>query len=70
MTNNLEQAAPDLLHACVKAEEKIKQLCDMVNTYSNKLGLGNKVRVEHWLDETSAAIAKSKNDKKHSGGRN
>lgn len=57
---HLIASSPDLLATCRKAEQHIKQLCTMVNTYSNKLGLGDKVRVEHWLDHTSAAIAKAK----------
>jgi len=57
----LRKAAPELLVALVKSEQRINQLCDMVNTLSNKLKLGDKVRKEHFNDLARAAIAKAKN---------
>jgi hypothetical protein len=53
-------AAPALLGALVKSEQRINQLCDLVNTLSNKLGLGDKVRKEHYNDLANAAMAKAK----------
>ena len=51
-------ALPDIVKALEKSEQKIKQLCDMVNTYSNMLKLGDKVRTEHWVDDIQAALKK------------
>ena len=50
-------AAPDLLDALVKSEQRIVQLCDLVNTLSNKLALGNKVKTDDFADAARAAIA-------------
>jgi hypothetical protein len=57
----LRKAAPELLAALVKSEQRINQLCDLVNTLSNKLKLGNKVRTEDFNDLARDAIAKAKN---------
>jgi len=43
-----------------ESEQRIQQLCNMVNSYSNKLGLGNKVRAEDWTDVSSIVVAKLK----------
>jgi hypothetical protein len=57
----LRKAAPELLTALIKSEQRIDQLCDLVNTLSNKLKLGDKVRKEHFNDLSRAAIAKATN---------
>jgi hypothetical protein len=57
----LRKAAPELLTALVKSEQRINQLCDIVNTLSHKLNLGDKVRKEHFNDLARDAIAKAKN---------
>jgi hypothetical protein len=50
----------EMLTALEKSEQRIKQLCETVNTYSNMLNLGDKVKTEHFTDTTRAAIAKAK----------
>ena len=57
----LRKAAPQLLAALLKTEQHINQLCDIVNTLSNKLNLGDKVRKEHFNDLARDAIAKARN---------
>jgi hypothetical protein len=52
-------AAPELLRACRKDAERIEQLCDMVNGYAIKLGMGKRVNAEDWSDLARAAIAKA-----------
>lgn len=49
-----------LVTACKKDVLKIEQLCDMVNTYAAKLGLGRKVNVTDWTDTALAALASAK----------
>lgn len=52
-------------HELFKAEQHIKQLCGMVNTYSNKLGLGQKVREADFIEpihSIRAAIAKAEGE--------
>ena len=55
------KAAPQLLAALLKTEQRINELCDIVNTLSNKLNLGDKVRKEHFNDLARDAIAKARN---------
>jgi hypothetical protein len=38
----LRRVAPELLTALIKSEQRINQLCDLVNTLSNRLKLGDK----------------------------
>jgi len=49
-----------ILKAAEKTIPAIEQLCDMVNTYSMKLGLGRKVRPEDFTEPLRTAIAKAR----------
>ena len=49
-----------ILKAAEKTIPAIEQLCNMVNTYSQKLGLGRKVRAEDFTEHLRAAIAKAR----------
>ncbi len=42
--------SPQLRSATFQATAMINQLCDMVNTYSKQLGLGQKVRKDDWAE--------------------
>lgn len=48
-------SAPDLLAALEKSEQRIVQLCDIINVLSPR-----KVRAEDFADQARAAIAKAK----------
>ncbi|MEP2668922.1 MAG: hypothetical protein ABJH04_08000 [Cyclobacteriaceae bacterium] len=56
----LMAAAPQLFKAGQKSVKHIIQLCNMVNGYSNKLGLGQKVNVEDFIEPLQDAITKAK----------
>jgi hypothetical protein len=53
----LEAAAPYLLEALKKSEQRIVQLVGIVNSLSHKLCLGQKANVEDWADIVSDAIS-------------
>lgn len=64
ITESLAKQVSDLtarnaanLRIMKRAEQRIVQLCETANTLSNKLGLGDKVRAEHFADELRAALA-------------
>ena len=61
-TAKLFCAAPEMLEACEKSISRMKQLCETVNTLSNKLGLGNKVRVDDFIDLLTSVIARAKGE--------
>ncbi len=42
--------------ALIKSKQNIEQLCDMVNTYSNKLGLGDKVKAEYFYEQITEVL--------------
>jgi len=49
----------EMLAALKKSERYILQLCDMVNFFSMKQGLGRKVYPEDWTEPARQAIAKA-----------
>jgi len=48
----------ELIEGCNEAEKRINQLCDMVNSYAQKLGVGKKVNAEDWTDFMEIASKK------------
>lgn len=55
----VRDAAPDMLAALKDEQHEIAQLCDMVNRFAARLGLGRKVNPVDWGEKGRAAIAKA-----------
>lgn len=52
----LMACAPEMAKALAQDVARINQLCDMVNHFAHKLGLGKKVTPEDWTDSAEAAL--------------
>lgn len=57
---HLIAAAPELKRDLEKANRQIWQLCDMVNSYAERLGLGKKVNAGDWVKMDSLAKAEGR----------
>lgn len=55
----VRDAARDMLAALKDEQHEIAQLCDMVNRFAARLGLGRKVNPVDWGEKGRAAIAKA-----------
>lgn len=49
--------SPEVAHALRRCEEAIRQLCGMVNSYAQQLGLGPKVNADDWVELTVGLAA-------------
>jgi hypothetical protein len=58
--NNTHTPTPWIL--LEKANQRISQLCGTVNTLSNKLGLGDKVRAEDFIVRATLSDSEKSND--------
>lgn len=57
---NASSSPSHLITALGKSVERIEQLCMLVNTLSNNLGLGRKVHVDDFADVGRAALSKAR----------